>query len=476
MKTTLRPAAMPPPPRDGSGPAQLAVYSPNGVTTYPLSDGTSYSIGRATLNDIVIAHDAVSRRHAIVHGGATPAVQDLQSSNGIRVEGRLLESGGRAALKLGSVLQIGPAVLVVQDASVAIGPGPEPTKLGQPGRHGLGSIEAGQTGVVLRDQRMLNLYQTIEAVAPGDISVLVLGETGVGKELLAHAIHSMSARSAHAFVKFNSAALPEQLVESELFGYERGAFTGADKAKAGLFETADGGTLFLDEVGDLSLAAQAKLLRVLETGDILRVGSVRPKRVSVRFISATNRDLRALIQAGSFRKDLFYRLNGVTIRVPALRNRPLDIPALVEFFAARAAGQPGGAAPEFTGAALAKLVNHAWPGNIRELRNVVERAALLTRGGLIDAEDLQLEEDRGSSGAMRVAQSSPFSVAPSSKPGSAFEDAETRVTSVDVGGELAGKLRDEMARQERARILDALNRAHGNQTVAAELLGVSRRT
>src|SRR5258706_5100771 len=329
---------------------QVVVCMQGGISAYPLSAGSSYSIGRGSKNDIVIAHDAVSRHHAVIYGGSAPAIEDLGSRNGTRVDGRLLEPGKKTPLTNGTAVEVGPATLLVHTGSFAIDRARESYHdgLSPPDASVTGEMAAVSSGLVLRDERMIELYRKVEAIAAGDISVLVLGETGAGKELLAQAIHSLSARQSHEFVKFNSAALPEQLVESELFGYERGAFTGADKPKAGLFEAADNGTLFLDEVGDLSMPAQAKLLRVLETGEILRVGAVKPKKVSVRFISATNRDFRTLIAAGSVRKDLSYRLNGVTLRIPPLRERPLDIEALVDFFAAGAAGRPGRAAPRFT--------------------------------------------------------------------------------------------------------------------------------
>jgi transcriptional regulator with GAF, ATPase, and Fis domain len=416
----------------------------------------------------VIEHEGVSRQHAVVYGGPHCEVEDLGSSNGTRLDGQLLEPGKRVALRLGAALQIGPATLVAHPSDPAIDPG-QASAVGTP--HEARFSLPPRDGLVLRDERMLRLYQGAYAIAAGDISVLILGETGVGKELLAQAIHAMSRRRAHAFVKFNSAALPEQLVESELFGYERGAFTSADKAKAGLFETADQGTLFLDEVGDLSMTAQAKLLRVLESGEIQRVGSLKPRQVSVRFISATNRDLRALIAAGTFRKDLFYRLNGVPLRIPALRDRPLDIAPLVEYFAARAITQPGVAPPTFTEAALAKLVRHHWPGNVRELRNVVERAALLARGP-IQPDQLQLEDERGSLRAAPPARSA----TPVSESSTISSESETRIMHLGEGGELLNKLRKEIAETERKRIVEALSRAHGNQTVAAKLLGVSRPT
>jgi transcriptional regulator with GAF, ATPase, and Fis domain len=469
-------ATIPPPGsivREVSRPTQLVVCVQSVTTTYPLKEGVVYAIGRGNTSDIVIPDDGVSRRHAIVYAGPEPEIEDLASKNGTWVDGQALQPGERRALKSGSSVQIGPASLFVYSGPATLDSKPDHTP--SAGRPVVTPANPGDL-FIKRDERMLQLYRTVEAVASGDISVLILGETGVGKDVLAHSIHSLSPRRPHAFVKFNSAALPEQLVESELFGYERGAFTGADKSKAGLFETADDGTLFLDEVGDLSMTAQAKLLRVLETGDILRVGAVKPKKVNVRFISATNRDLRALISTGHFRRDLFYRLNGVTLRVPALRDRPLDIPPLVEYFAARAAAQPG-APPIFTEGAMAKLTKHSWPGNVRELRNVIERAALLGPGGPINADDLQLDEERApSAGGIPVAIPRRSMTPPPRHSEVPVADETTRITRTSSDGELVTKLRSEIARQERTRIMDALARANGNQTAAADLLGVSRRT
>ena len=227
-------------------------------------------------------------------------------------------------------------------------------------------------------------------VAPTRSTILVTGETGTGKELVAGLVHAFSPRSRGPFVKVNCAALPETLLESELFGHERGAFTGADRVRIGRFEQADGGTLFLDEVGDMSAATQAKLLRVLQDGEFHRLGGTRALRSDVRVVAATNRDLEKAIQDGSFREDLYFRLNVIRIHLPPLRERPTDVEALARHFLeqfGRELGRPRGG---FSRPALARLRSHDWPGNVRELRNVVERSVLLSDGDRVEVDDVGL--------------------------------------------------------------------------------------
>ena len=242
-------------------------------------------------------------------------------------------------------------------------------------------------GIVTCDPAMHQVLQTLERVAASDLPVLVQGESGTGKELVARAVHQRSDRARAPFVAVNCAAVPEQLLESELFGYERGAFTGAVQRKPGLFEVADHGVLFLDEIGEVSAAVQAKLLRAVETREFFRVGGTRATRADVRLVSATNKDLRAEVRGGGFREDLYYRLNGVTLRLPPLRDRPEDIPLLATHFLRRATGGKR----QFSQRALDKLRGYPWPGNVRELEMVVRRAAVLAEGEVVDGEDLPLE-------------------------------------------------------------------------------------
>jgi two-component system, NtrC family, nitrogen regulation response regulator NtrX len=241
-------------------------------------------------------------------------------------------------------------------------------------------------------------------VAPTDARILIVGENGTGKELVARAVHEKSRRTGEAFVEVNCAAIPEELIESELFGHVKGSFTGAIANRDGKFEQADGGTLFLDEIGDMSLAAQAKVLRVLQEGKLEKVGGAETRAVDVRVIAATNKDLVEEAQRGRFRADLYYRLNVVPIYVPPLRDRREDVPLLVDYFLARVAQSLGQRPKTIAADALDVLKRHAWPGNVRELRNLVERMVILSRGDRITTADILLER----STAVRSAQDDLF--------------------------------------------------------------------
>jgi len=243
-------------------------------------------------------------------------------------------------------------------------------------------------GIVGTSARLRAVLDLVEMVADSDSTVLLQGESGTGKGLFAHAIHQLSARRDRPFVKVSCAALPEALLESELFGHERGAFTGALRAREGRFELAHRGTIFLDEIGDLSPAVQVKLLRVLQEREFERIGSNRTVTVDVRVIAATNRPLRRLMQEGKFREDLFYRLNVIPIHVPPLRERPEDIPLLVEHVLGRLAAKGKGRGTRLSPRTLAILRQHAWPGNVRELENALEHAMVCTPGRVIEPEAL----------------------------------------------------------------------------------------
>lgn len=247
-------------------------------------------------------------------------------------------------------------------------------------------------GIIGTSPKMQEALRIAAAVAPTDATVLIYGETGTGKEILARSIHYQSHRAQGPFVAINCGSIPETLLETELFGHEKGAFTGAHTSRIGKFEAADGGTIFLDEVGDMSPAMQVKLLRVLQEKTIERVGGVRPVKVNVRVIAATNRDLRAAIREGSFREDLFYRLNVVPIHLPPLRERPEDIPILAQHFLERFKERYRKNIRAITPQAIRKLRRHLWPGNVRELEYAIERAVILAQGEEITAQDLWLGE------------------------------------------------------------------------------------
>src|SRR5271155_2186903 len=245
--------------------------------------------------------------------------------------------------------------------------------------------------IVARSPKMQETLATVERVAPTNATVLLGGERGVGKDLIARAIHEKSRRASGPFIKINSTAIPENLLESELFGYEKGAFTGAATSKPGKFELADKGTLFLDEIGDVPPVTQVKLLRVLQEREFERLGGTRTVKVDVRLIAATNRDLRAALEEGTFREDLYYRLNVVPIDIAPLRERKEDIPDLVNLFIARFAGDSGKPVKSISPAALDRLMRFEWPGNVRELQNIIERACALAKGTVLEAADIHLD-------------------------------------------------------------------------------------
>jgi len=245
-----------------------------------------------------------------------------------------------------------------------------------------------KTRIIGEHPSMKAVMETLRKVAPTNTRVLIMGENGTGKELVARAIHEMSIRAKEAFIEVNCAAIPEELIESELFGHEKGAFTGATSRRIGKFELANGGTIFLDEVGDMSQSAQAKVLRVLQESQFERVGGTETKRVDVRVLAASNKDLLKESQEGRFRQDLFYRLNVVPIQVPPLRKRLSDIPILCEYFLEQTAEELGQRPKKITKKALDVLMDYSWPGNIRELKNLIERLVILTHDQVIDVSDL----------------------------------------------------------------------------------------
>ncbi|MFN0062448.1 MAG: sigma 54-interacting transcriptional regulator [Myxococcaceae bacterium] len=403
--------------------AQLRVRTPQSDAVHRFR-GDTLTLGKDADNDIVIEDPFVSSHHLrIQRQGAQFLVTDKHSKNGTYFAGaRIYE----ALVPIHATLRLGDTHLTL-----------EPMASGRSDTH--------FEGMVGNDPAIRQLAELIERVAPSNAAVAVLGESGTGKELVARALHARSERSNAPFIPVNCAAISRELVESELFGHEKGAFTGALNARHGAFEEANGGTLFLDEIGELPLDAQAKLLRALESGEIKRVGAARPTSVDVRLVAATNRDLLAAARAGKFREDLYYRLCVVPLHLPPLRNRPGDLKALVEHFVGRFA--PRGQTVTFTNAALERLRGHAWPGNIRELRNVVHRALLLRKGPSVDAQDLTFDEERNAEVGVAV---------PDLPPGMTLEQM--------------------LERLERQIIETALRKFGNNRERVAKELGVARST
>jgi DNA-binding NtrC family response regulator len=296
--------------------------------------------------------------------------------------------------------------------------------------------------IIGRSEAMQEIFAAIERIAPSRATVLLAGESGVGKDLIARAIHFHSPRRDRPLVKINCTAIPENLMESELFGYEKGAFTGANSSKPGKFEQADTGTVFLDEIGDVPAAIQVKLLRVLQEREFERLGSNVTRRIDVRVIAATNQDLRAALEQGTFREDLYYRLNVVPLNIPPLRERKQDIPFLANHFVKKLAPDTGSRVESLTDAAIQKLMDYHWPGNVRELENVIERSLVMCAGDKLDAADIKLE-------------------------------ATPRPRAQNSGNHF---LPDGMTldQYEQELIREALRRADGNKSQAARLLGLTR--
>ncbi len=303
----------------------------------------------------------------------------------------------------------------------------------------------GKHEIVWKGEAMQRVMAQLERVAASESRVCILGETGTGKELVARTIHERSPRAAGPFVTLNCAAVPAELIESELFGHEKGSFTGASGRHIGKFEQADQGTIFLDEIGDMPMNMQAKLLRVLEEGEVERIGGDKPLAVNVRVVVATHRDLEARVHEDKFRQDLFHRIYVFPLVLPPLRERPEDVPALVEHFAAQVCAQNGWKPVPFTGEAMEALQSHAWPGNVRELRNMVERLMLLATDGQVDLTTVQMALPKTPSGGTLAA---------------------TALAS--------GPLADRVQTFEREVILAELKRCHHNMSLAAKALGLER--
>jgi two-component system, NtrC family, response regulator AtoC len=396
--------------------------------------GDEVVIGRDPECDFVIDHPSLSRRHAILRIAVPATVQDIGSTNGTQLGGRLLKGGEPRALQGRAGFEIGPFAFVLVTR-----------------RDGGPRSRSGRDALRIDDPTVGGATAAVREFAATDVNVLITGETGVGKEVLAATVHELSARTG-PFVQVNCASLSESLVESELFGHERGAFTGALGQKCGLIEAAAGGSILLDEIGELPLATQAKLLRVIEQREVLRLGAIRPVAIDVRFIAATNRDLAAEVARGVFRADLFYRLDGITLVIPPLRERRGAIAPLALRFA-EAARRRLSRTAQLSPQVIAALEARAWPGNVRELKAVIERAAVLAGSGDIAVKHLVFSQV--AAGVPGVPDVSDVSDAQSQPSVPALEP-------------------DQAA--DRVRVIQALEQCAGNQTRAAQLLGISRTT
>jgi transcriptional regulator with GAF, ATPase, and Fis domain len=495
--------------RPVQGPQRLLLIGHGKSRQVPLSTLGTLTIGRSPKCDVQLEDSAASRHHAALH--VTPhgvEIEDLGSSNGTWAQSKRLETAERVPLEPGKAYRVGNTVLLLSRGHST-----------DPIAEAAGTTAASDEPVIVSEE-MKQLQTMVERVARGDISVLLLGETGAGKEIVARMIHRASQRSNAKFVAVNCPAMPEALLESELFGHQRGAFTGAATNKRGLLEEAAGGTVFLDEVGELPLSVQAKLLRVLEERVVRPVGANDGRPVDVRFVAATNRDLQADIAQGNFRNDLFFRLSGMSLTVPPLRRRPGDVEALARHFLERYATMLGYHGElTLSGRALAQLQGHSWPGNVRELRNVIERAALLCGEGPILPEHLHLQPARTSGPTTTTARNGDSAQAGSAQADSAQADSaqadsaqgDNAVSaqgydahsddeeSDDKWSRKTGEIpvprlappprpmaptlppdRQESLRSalddfEREHILGVLESCGGNQTKAAEQLGISRR-
>jgi len=400
------------------------------------------AIGRDVDADVVVDDRSVSRCHArLIAAGGEVRIVDRGSRNGTRVNGVAID--GARLLASGDEIAIGDAVLVLH----------LPRRIEVPIAADEAPLQIGEREVIVADPVMVRIYELLARIGRGDLTVLVCGETGVGKENAAYAVHHHSARRAGPFISINCAAIQETLAESELFGHEKGAFSGAACTKAGLLEAAAGGTVFLDEVGELPLAVQAKLLRAVEARRVTPVGSLRERELDVRIVAATNRDLDDEVRAGRFRRDLLYRLNAATVVLPPLRERPRELVLLSRVFLDEACRRVGRAVPAIAPSAMRALAAHGWPGNVRELRNTMELVAVTVEGDVVEARDLEL--------AIRLDAPATLSVpvAEGSSPGPGFRP-----------------ITEEVSQLEARRMAEALDATGGVHTRAAALIGMPLRT
>jgi transcriptional regulator with PAS, ATPase and Fis domain len=421
----------------GHSRSYLVVRRPEGNQVIDVDDGAEIVIGRSSSATVQIEDPKVSREHArIVRRDGALQLVDLGSRNGTRLNGKTV-LGESVPLASGDTIQVGEGEILVAETA---------------GRRDRGdpAVVAGELpGVVVSDPAMAQVFDRVRRVAQSETTVLLLGETGVGKEVVAEQIHRQSPRAAGPLVRLNCGSLPESILESELFGHERGAFTGADKRKPGYLETAHGGTLFLDEIGELGSSMQTRLLRFLEDHKFMRVGGREEIASDLRIIAATNRELEREVRDGRFRQDLFFRLAAFIIRLPPLRERPSEIDLFAELFGRQFARRMNRPRFRLGADAMTVLRAYDWPGNVRELRNAIEHAVVLAEDGMVTAQHLP-DTLRGAGRA------------PATGGGS--------VGSVGSVG-----MRGQVAQTERRAIEEAMQAEDGNQTRAARRLGISRR-
>jgi DNA-binding NtrC family response regulator len=420
---------------DPGGQRYFLVFEPERSWVYRLPEAGELLVGRGPEAQLQPGDPTISRLHAqLTVDAAGVTLADRGSRGGTRVNGEKLAAPRR--LVGGDTIALSPRTTLVFHDRVERA---SPASSASVAR----TLQLGEQTVVIADPAMDRLYHLVERLAASDLPVLVLGETGTGKELVATAVHHGSPRRAGPLVSLNCAALSESVVESELFGHARGAFTGAHGERAGVFEAAEGGTLFLDEIGELSPPVQAKLLRVLESRRYYRLGEARERTADVRLVTATHRDLSADIAAGRFRQDLYFRLDGGSVWVPPLRDRPGELAPLARAFLDHAGRKLRRAPMELSPATLVRLGRHTWPGNVRELRHLMEYLAATVTGAVV--EPVHVHE--------RLAASAPAPSAPT-----------------------APTVADEKRRLEVQRMTDALRATGGNKTRAAALIGMPVKT
>lgn len=482
------PTLVPPSSLDATHSLALVVYFKKEPHSFALTG--RMVLGRGAECDIVVPDTTISREHATLtcdHAG-NMLLLDHGSTNGTWVNGERLAPHVQIPVDSTAAIRFGSVHAEVQfdggrsdtdkppeHSDVGVGGFNERTVVD--GFMPLPMLESAGVPVsfVADDPRMKEVVARLRMISGANLAVLVYGETGVGKERIAAYVHALSRRATGPYVKINCAAIPEGILESELFGYDRGAFTGANSSKAGLLETAHEGTLFLDEIGEMALTAQAKLLRVLETREVTRLGALKPRAVDVRIISATNRDLRVAIREGRFRPDLFYRLQGLHVFVPPLRERPKDLLRLADMFVNEAAHRRNRGSMRITQGAIDRMLAHTWPGNVRELRNTLERSVVLAAGNALSEHEIVFDPSDvfddvpggvvSTEGEHAIAEFAPSGEVPTGSlimPGA----PDVRKRALEL----------EMVEVEKARVMSALAEAGGNQTRAAKILGISRGT